>query len=183
LFLGALACYLAATGPDARAAFSITTTLTSPSDPMTALTVSPHNLTNALTPAPAGGIGFNFLDINYAGSSATLGPVSFTVTGTFTIDNGGVTGTGSFSETFTYTLVNGFGTLAATAASITPTVAGINFSPTMFASPTFADGQPSSGNLSTVLTTAAVPEPSSLALCGVAGVAGLAVASHRRKRA
>lgn len=177
-FLGTLACCLAASASDARAAFSIVTMLTSTPTPATALTLVPNSISNAPVPTPTGGIGFNFLDINYAGSTATVGPTTFTVTGTFSVNNGGVLGTGSFSETFTYTLVGGFGSLVAGPSSITATVAGVNFSPILFASPTLADGTPSTGNLSTVLT--AVPEPSSLALCGIASLLGLGAWTRRR---
>ena len=107
-------------GGQARAAFTITTTLdnASPAPAGFMLTFAPNPLNNAPAPTPSGGVSYNFVNINYAGSTFT-GMGNFTVSGTLMVNNNGVTGSGTFTEMLSYNVVNGFGNLNVVSSSIT----------------------------------------------------------------
>jgi PEP-CTERM motif len=123
---------------------------------------------------------------NVSGTLATdssFGPGLYTLS--FSIGNtqiGGATNTmtvslGNYQETFVRT---GLGTLD----TITRTIDLTSSAQLVFATPASDsdDGGIIIDNVS-LNPTAAVPEPSSFALCGIAGVMGLVVSRVRRKRA
>ncbi len=182
LLLATMISAVSMLGNQAEASFSITTALTTDTTPAGLnLTYTTGSLQNAPAPTPTGGISFNFLNLNYGGSTFT-GSGVLTLAGTFSIDNNGATGTGSFTEMLSYNLSNGYGNLSVVSSSISAgPIAGVSFAPILFASPTLSDGAPSTGNLSSVVS-AAVPEPASLSMLGL-GVAALGFVASRRRAA
>lgn len=178
LLIASVVAALSFVGSSAQAAFSVTLTETDNAPAGLNLTFTTSTLTNAPVPTPTGGVSYNFLNINYGGSTFT-GAGTITISGVFTVVNGSLTGTGNYSATLAYNVSGGFGNLTLQSASITPgTIAGVNFAPISFTSPTLADGTVSSGNLST--TVSAVPEPASMAMLGL-GLAGVGFVAKRRR--
>ena len=78
-------------------------------------------------------------------------------------------------------VVGGSAILSAIGANAGGTTAYVNFTGSAFSS-VVASSTANSFEFDNVATTAAVPEPSSLALCGIAGAAGLGMARARRRR-
>ena len=192
LLIASCVAALSFVGGSAQAAFTITTTPdtptitangggTAPTLTDLGLTLTGANLTNAPTPTPGNGISFNFQNMVYSGNSTYTGTGTIALSGTFSVNNGGAMGTSTFTEMLSYNYTNGTGTLSATPGSIIPpNVVGVSFGPIQFAAPTILAGNSSTGNLSSVVSSAAVPEPASAIMLGL-GLAGVGFVAKRRR--
>jgi hypothetical protein len=178
--------------PDARASYSYSNIIT-PGSISGALGTSVTFSSVSGTGLPVDGsiTAIRSVDVTVATSDTSQSGTTLTptlVTDVLKITDGGLTGSFTITTTFTGTGINtsgggsyDFSTPNVSASSIV--VNGDRFTLTDFGFiHPVANGSPGFATISVLATPAAVPEPSSIALCGIAGAVGLVIARRRRKQ-